>query len=387
MSDIKQPRFVAPDQRGANALRDFVRGMQTKNMVKGAGGGALGVDYQDSEAEYAARKANTPVESKSGQHKHHRAFKEMQAANQQLQAKDSSDPAQVVSQDAQISPAQRPQTPLDIREDDPRKKHKFSGGNRHDDEELPSEDRLDDLLSQDLSTMELAERDYLLHILEKLLQDPTTERKAYGALALTQPDDIKKLMGTPVRCAKHLLILAGNFIKNGAPREDVLTYLAEVFMAFGTDFGRRAFKDFSINVGIGAVYPLEVRERCLSLKEDFLPTTTRARFTTTKRWLQGKIKETIVLEYPADLILTEFAVKGGTRNGYQMLPLKEPGQYGLRFFIPGEYQLLLLCQDPLGFERLEQIRVTVEGQVAAIKTTPTQRAFSWKPRKSAPSQG
>jgi hypothetical protein len=384
MADVKQPRFVAPDHRTAHSLRDFQRGFQTKNMVKGAAGGARGVDFQDHEAEFMDRVKDGKAAAVGGAGGGSGAGAESRAEvlAQQVAAAQaqSSDTSAVVPTDVVQPQFVQRQDKVEVKEDP--KKRKFTGSEQRKEEDQPDESQLEELF--DSVPTGAAEREHLQKVIERLLQDPMHERRAFGALFLTQPEDIKRVMGTPVRAAKHLLMLASRMVAHQRPREEVVNYLAETFIAFGHEFGRRAFKDFSVNVGIGSVYPLEVRERCVAINEDFLPTTTRVRFTSSKRWLQGKIKETLVLEYPEELVITEFAVKGGTRPGYQLVPMKQKGKHGLRFFVPGEYLVLLLCQDALGFERLEQVKVTVEGVVDQPKSAVAPRKFSWTPRKPPP---
>lgn len=360
MSDVKH----TPGGRHAHSLRDFNRGFQTKNVVKGAGGGARGVDFQDTAGEFLDRINNPgnategdPQQSSRPKAPHAEALQQV-AATKAAASSAAVDPSLVVPVDTVQVQMAAQASKAEIK-DDP-KKQKFTGEQRRDDEPLPTDEEIEALLEEEPAGENAeAAREHTLSVIARLLADPMTERKAFGAVALTNAEEIKSLMGTPVRCAKHLLVLAGRMLKRGQPREDVLNYLASTFVAFGEDFGRRAFKDYSQNIGIGLVYPLEVRERLVLAHEDFL-TTLKCRFTSGRRMLSGRARDVIILEYPEDLMITEFAVKGGSRAGYQLAPMKAKNKHGLRLFEAGEYRVLLMGVDAHGFERMEEIRITVE---------------------------
>jgi len=386
MADVR-----APGAQGlhGHALRDFYRGAQTKNLIKGADGGARGVDFQDLEGENKDKEANkaakggaqgsatrrrSPAQERAqeGGQTPENILQEMLAANQQ--AKVDSTVQEVESQDQKDKKRKHPQ-PHQPTEDP-------------ESEEGPA--------STDGATVELlqepsddAHQASILSSISRLLADPSTERKAFGALALTNPELIKKTLGSPVRVAKHLLVLSSRMVEQGRPRDDVLGYLTSTFLALGTDFGKRTFKDFSVNIGIGTFYPLEIRERLLLANEDFLP-TIKCRFTSSRRLMAAKVKETIVLEYPEDMTITEFAVKGGTRKGYVLAPLKEKGKHGLRFFVPGEYKVLIMGHDPRGIERMEEIKIDVAAAdvaapppVAKAPTAAQPARFSFDRLKQA----
>jgi hypothetical protein len=350
MSDVKRP----PQALRAHAARDFYRGFMTKNLVKGAGGGARGVDYQDFEADFRDRQAR----EKSGVD---------QDTEQRVAAAESSrqqaerDASEVVLVDAVQAPTEKHNPLNPIKGEEKRKKQQPGAQQDQESSQGEGAEEADtDLLGE---AYDHAHEQHLLNSITKILADPTAEHRVFGALVLQDPEQMRKTLGTPIRVAKHLLVLAGRLMERGQTREQVVDYLAQTLLKLGPGFGGRAFKDFSHSIGIGSIYPLEVHEKLVQVDDKFL-STLKCRFTNGKRILQGKVKDVVVIEYPEDLVITGFAVKGGSRHGYQLAPLKEKGKHGLRFFHPGEYRVLLTGVDPMGFERLEEIRITVTGEAA-----------------------
>ncbi|MBI5497979.1 MAG: hypothetical protein HY904_23450 [Deltaproteobacteria bacterium] len=361
MTDIKRPP-PSPSAGGlhGHAKRDFFRGAMTKHLVKGAAGGARGVDYQDFEAENRERAANAPrTASATGPDAVGAADGDGGGGRQQQQqAQGTSD---FINYDAVQAPVVKDGTPAALKEEE-KKKKKLQQQQHDPDKEGSGEDAEAggvDVLAEPNGALH---HQQILSSIARLLADPNTERQVYGAFLLMDPEQMKKTLGTPIRVAKHLLVLADRMVQRGQPRTDVLDYVAGTFLKLGPEFGKRAFSDYSRNIGIGSIYPLEVREKLVLADDKFLP-TLKCRFTSSKRMLAGKVKETIVLQYPDDVTITEFAVKGGTRKGYQLVPMKEKGKHGLRFFEPGPYQVLIMSTDPMGFERMEEIRVEVTGVV------------------------
>ena len=371
MNDVKRP----PQALRAHAARDFYRGFMTKNVVKGAGGGARGVDYQDTEADFKDRLSR----EKGGVDDE--AMQRVAAAATADQQQSERNASEVVLYDLVQNPTEK-SNPVDaVQEDERRKKQKWSGPGappeKKEDEEAAPEEA--ELLGE---AYDEAHEKHLLNSITKVLADPTEEHRVLGALVLQDPEQMRKTLGTPIRVAKHLLVLAGRLMERGQSRDQVVDYLAQTILKLGSEFGGRAFKDFSFNIGIGSIYPLEVHEKLVQVDDKFLA-TVKCRFTTSKRMLQGKVKETIVIEYPEELVITGFAVKGGSKHGYQLAPLKEKGKHGLRFFQPGEYRVLLTGIDPMGFERLEEIRVTITGESTVQASKPGAGAEG--PRRFSPS--
>lgn len=369
MSEIKRP----PPALRSHAARDFHRGFMTKNLVKGAAGGARGVDFQDPEADFKERleKAGPTKEgggADAAQVDREAAAAQAQAASQaaanaELQAQQEAQlPKDRVETQHHTPDEERKKKKLVLNPDDPSQDHREKT-------EVPDEELLADADSEE-------DRAQKLETITRLLHDATQERRVFGALVLQDPETMRKVLGSPIRVAKHLLVLAGRLLEQGKPRAETVEYVAKTFLTLGGEFGRRAFRDFSGSIGIGAVYPLEVHERLVLLDDNFLP-TVKCRFTSGKRILTGKVKEAMVLEYPEDMRITAFAIKGGGRVGYQLAPLREPGRYGLRMFMPGEFRVLVMGVDSMGFERLEEIRLQVTGDapvVAAPAAVAAKRA-------------
>ncbi|MEW5854667.1 MAG: hypothetical protein AB2A00_38180, partial [Myxococcota bacterium] len=376
MSEIKKP--LAGGSLRAHAARDFHRGFQTKNLVKGAAGGARGVDYQDHDAEYLERRAKS-VEAQGGATakaqevgEQNAALKERMAQVQSATAQAERNPAEVVLTDL----VQAPRDKVEV-EDKPQDERRRPKLRPRQESEEPTDQPSAELAAPENELLvepnSPAHEQHLLSSIAKVLQDPTAEHRVFGALVLQDPAQMRQSLGTPSRVAKHLLVLAGRLIERGQERPGVVEYLARTFLALGPEFGGRAFKDFSGSIGIGSIYPLEVREKIIEIDDRFLP-TTKCRFTSGRRILQGRVKEMITIEYPEELRITSFAVKGGGRSGYQLAPLAEKGKYGLRLFQPGEYRLLLLGVDAMGFERMEELKVMVTAAEEPKPAAPAPQA-------------
>lgn len=188
-----------------------------------------------------------------------------------------------------------------------------------------------------------------------------------GDLSLTDPDEIARVLGSPLAYAKHAMILAEAFRRStGASRGEAIEYLARLFIA-PTDksFGRLAIKEFGPSSGILDIYPLEVVEHVLERYPAFLPKVGFGRlFANVPSYEEETIftdtRTPVRLEYGTDLKIRSFAVSGGGRPGYLLEPELEEGKYRLHIYTSGKYRLLISAVNSTGYTTIERLRIQVK---------------------------
>lgn len=165
-----------------------------------------------------------------------------------------------------------------------------------------------------------------------------------GDLTLTDPEDIRRLLETPVAYAKHVMILAEAFRRStGATRAETIEYLSRMFLGLGDwAFGRTALRAFGPATGILDIYPLEVVVHVLDKYPWFLPKCGFSRlFDRTAAELSVPVGESMSLKYPENLQIRGFALAGGGRPGYVFEPTADPGRYSLMIDSPGRFEVLV----------------------------------------------
>jgi hypothetical protein len=192
------------------------------------------------------------------------------------------------------------------------------------------------------------------------------QRPEPGDLSLRDPDEIARVLGSPLAYAKHVMILTEAFRRTtGATRGEAIDYLARMFIACSDKtFGRLAMKEFGPSSGILDIYPLEVIEHVLERYAAFLP---KVGFGTLFRAVRDPDDETIytdtrtpiVLDYQPDLKIRAFAVSGGGRPGYLFEPDQTQGKYRLWIYTSGKYRILISAINETGYTTIERLRVLV----------------------------
>lgn len=192
------------------------------------------------------------------------------------------------------------------------------------------------------------------------------EKPEPGDLALTDPDEIARVLGSPLAYAKHSMILAEAFRRRtGATRAEAIEYLARMFIApSDRSFGRLAIKEFGPSSGIIDIYPLEVVEHVLERYPGFLPKVGFGRLFANVPIEEETIfvdtKTPVILEYPAELKIRSFAISGGGRPGYLLEPDLEPGKYRLHIYTSGKYRVLISGVNQHGYTTIDRLRVQVK---------------------------
>jgi len=384
---------------GGHQLRDVQRGFSTKQAIKGAAGGMRGADYQDLEAEYLEKRdGGASVNLRASDQEMALAGKLLKAAaSGQLDAKpeeaarlqaaanavatDAIDPRLVVNPAA----AQVENEKIDEKTklEDEKIKRKLLLRDPENQQEDLEDDEDTEAGDEDVDWVgpfadggvDAALKAASNEQIGRLVKDPEVEMRVYGSLRLVDPSDMRQALGTPLRVARHLQVIAGRMLKDaGFTRDDVVHYLSGCFVNLGRDFGGPALRNYITSVGVGAVYPLEVVEHLTEIAPWFIPKTTIAPFVLGKKRVTMKAGKAITLRCDPAIKITSFALKGGGEPGYQFAPRHEAGEFGLNVLTPGKYTLLLCGVDGYGFERLQEIKVTVKDPAQADAGDEGERA-------------
>lgn len=214
------------------------------------------------------------------------------------------------------------------------------------------------------------------------------QRPEPGDPRLTDPDEIQRVLGSPLSYAKHAMILAEAFRKTtGATRDEAISYLAKLFVApSDRSFGRLALKEFGPSSGILDIYPLEVIEHVLRDYPAFLPKASFGRLfhnlsDGTERVILTDTGTPLILEYPEELKIRGFAIAGGGRPGYTFEPHVEPGKYRLHLQTSGRYTVLVSALGRGGHTLID--RLTVKVRARTIKDLGLPLETSYYPERSA----
>lgn len=187
-----------------------------------------------------------------------------------------------------------------------------------------------------------------------------------GDLSLTDPDEIARVLGSPLAYAKHAMILAEAFRRTtGATRGEAIEYLARMFIApSDRSFGRLAIKEFGPSSGILDIYPLEVMEHVLDRYPGFLPKVGYGRLfanvpAVEEETIYTDTRTPVMLEYSVELKIRAFAISGGGRPGYLLEPDLELGKYRLHIYTSGKYRILISAINEHGYTTIDRLRILV----------------------------
>ncbi len=213
-----------------------------------------------------------------------------------------------------------------------------------------------------------------------------SDKATLGDPSLTDPDQIREALGSPISYAKHSMILSACFRRaTGASREEAIAYLASMFVSVSERaFGRMALREFGPSTGIVDIYPLEVIERVLTAHPGFLSKHGFGRiFSKTRNRPDTPISMVVdrpcVLRYPADLIIRGFALKGGGHPGYRFEPAATPGEYHLTVSAPGPFALLVSAITRSGYTVIDRLNT----EVRVARGTSGRQASSAAPSEES----
>lgn len=165
-----------------------------------------------------------------------------------------------------------------------------------------------------------------------------------GDLNLTDPNDMKRLLGPSVRFAQHAMVLAAERQRTGASRDDALAFLASLYVGVADRaYANKALREFGPATGIIDLYPLELVEHLLANVPGFCTKVQQGKFFSRAGdgSYRARAHEPIHLTYDPEVRIRGFALKQGPRPGYLFEPTDPPGSYQLTFFEPGRYNVLI----------------------------------------------
>lgn len=194
-----------------------------------------------------------------------------------------------------------------------------------------------------------------------------------GDLSLTNPNEMKRLLGPSVRFAMHAMLIAEDRLKNGMPREDAVELLAQIYLGVADRaYANKALREFGCGTGIIDIYPLEVIAHLLEHVPAFFTKVCRGNFLApAKAGYLAVAGDPIVLEYDPHLRIRGFAIKGGEKPGYLFEPTDPPGKYHLTFRTAGVFKVLISAIAKNGFVFVEEIEFRVrEGDAARFDRAP-----------------
>lgn len=239
-------------------------------------------------------------------------------------------------------------------------------GRKQDDEDTPEQESAEEQAAKSLGLTDGA---------GKYFQDMPVDR--LGDMALTNPNEMKRLLGPSVRFAQHAMLLAEARLKEGAPREDALRYLASIYLGVADRaYANKALREFGASTGIVDLYPLELMRHLLEHVPSFLSRVSTASFlaATPAGGYKAKAGVPLKLTFDATLRVRGFAIKGGEKPGYLLEPLDPPGTYHLTFGSPGAFTVMMSALDKIGTLHLQEFRVDVApGDVAALDTAAAMK--------------
>ena len=195
----------------------------------------------------------------------------------------------------------------------------------------------------------------------RYFQDVPADR--LGDLSLTDPVEMRRLLGPSVRFAQHAMLLAEAQMQAGADRPSAIAFLADLYVGAGDRaYANKALRDFGAATGILDIYPLELLDHLLAFVPGFCQRVTRGTFLTSapEQQYRAKAGQTIVLAYDPALRVRGFAVKDGARPGYLLEPTDPPGQYHLTFLSPGHFTVLISAISKDGQLFIESFECSVD---------------------------
>lgn len=245
--------------------------------------------------------------------------------------------------------------------DDERKKR---GRRQQDDEDGDQEDGEDAVaLGKEAAQKGLAQNDGA----GKYFQDLPDDR--LGDLSLSNPDEMKRLLGPTVRFAQHAMLLAEEQLKNGTSREDAIEFLASLYVGVSDRaYAQKALREFGTGTGIIDIYPLELMNNLLENVPAFFNKVSKGRFfaSTTGKY-KSVTGKPIVLNYDPALRIRGFALHGGARPGYLFEPVDPPGTYHLTFQTPCEVKVLVSAISKNGAVAIEELEVEITQGTESIE--------------------
>lgn len=201
----------------------------------------------------------------------------------------------------------------------------------------------------------------------KYFQDLPDDRM--GDLSLTNPNDMKRLLGPSVRFAQHAMLLAEDRLKSGTDRLEVIEFLASLYVGVADRaYALKALREFGTGTGIIDIYPLEVMSHLLENVPAFFTKVQKGRFFSSNKTgvYKSETGKPIVLTYDPALRIRGFALDGGPRPGYLFEPVDPPGTYHLTFQTAGTYKVMVSAIAKNGSVAIEELAVEIVQGTATL---------------------
>ncbi|MCA9552736.1 MAG: hypothetical protein KC933_22065 [Myxococcales bacterium] len=195
----------------------------------------------------------------------------------------------------------------------------------------------------------------------KYFQDMPEDRM--GDLSLTDPNEMKRVLGPSARFAQHAMLLAQNRMDTGGSRAEAIQMLADLYTRLGDRaYANKALREFGPATGILDIYPLEVAAHLMEHVPHFFSKVERGRFMSSSQvdGYRAKVGEPIALAYPPELRIRGFALKDGPRPGYLLEPTDPPGTYALTFLAEGRFEVIISAISRDGRLLLEEFVCAIE---------------------------
>jgi hypothetical protein len=291
-------------------------------------------------------RAHVSAERKAAESRHHAAQMEEEARKGVFLEAQSG-----LSREEELEEQQRVQG---LNFDDERKKRGRRQNDENEDEPEDGEDAF--ALGKDAAQKGLGQNDGA----GKYFQDLPDDR--LGDLSLSNPNEMKRLLGPTVRFAQHAMLLAEERLKSGIARDEVIDFLASLYVGVADRaYAQKALREFGTGTGIIDIYPLELMNSLLENVPTFFNKVAKGRFFASST--TGKYKSVtgkpIVLTYDASLRIRGFALHGGPRPGYLFEPVDPPGTYHLTFQTPGEFKVLVSAISKNGAVAIEELQIEI----------------------------
>lgn len=208
----------------------------------------------------------------------------------------------------------------------------------------------------------------------KLFEDLPEDR--LGDLTLLDPNEMKRVLGSPMRFAQHAMVLTAQRQQEGLPREQAVEHLAKLYLGL-TDktYANKALRQFGAATGVLDVYPIEVMQHLLQHAPGFLRKVQLGSFCTAvpKDGYKTTVGKPVVLSYDETLRIRGFALRGGGQPGYLFEPVDPPGTYHLSFADAGTFQVAISALTKDGHLLIEDFEVKVEPRTDQALTPELER--------------
>jgi hypothetical protein len=221
----------------------------------------------------------------------------------------------------------------------------------------------------------------------KLFEDLPEDR--LGDLSMADPNEMKRVLGSPMRFAQHAMMLAAQRQIEGLPRDTAIEYLAQLYLGVSDrTYANKAIRQFGAATGVLDIYPVEVMQHLLAHAPNFLRKVQLGSFftSTPKAGYRTEVGKPITLAYDDTLRIRGFALQGGGQPGYLFEPVEPPGSYHLSFAEAGTFKVAISALTKDGHLLIEDFQVVVDPR-KTDEASPELERMSGSPEDAEESEG